>query len=136
MLHIAFFDSKEYDRQSFEAANSNDEFDIRFLETRLIPDTYKLAEDCDVVCCFVNDDVNSFVIDKLYSMGIELIALRCADYNNVDVEFAYGKVHVVRVPAYSRMQLLSMQWHYYLHLFVGSIRHTSEQRISTSVLRA
>jgi D-lactate dehydrogenase len=101
MLKNAFFDSKEYDRQSFEAANSAGEFDIRFLETRLTPDTYKLAEGCDVVCCFVNDDVNSFVIDKLYSMGIKLIALRCAGYNNVDVEYAYGKVHVVRVPAYS-----------------------------------
>ena len=101
MLKIAFFDSKEYDRQPFEAANAAGEFDIRFLDTRLTPDTYKLAEGCDVVCCFVNDDVNSFVIDKLYSMGIRLIALRCAGYNNVDVEYAYGKVHVVRVPAYS-----------------------------------
>ena len=100
-FQIAFFDSKEYDRQSFETASINGEFDIRFLETRLTPDTYKLAEGCDVVCCFVNDDVNSFVIDKLYSMGIKLIALRCAGYNNVDVEYAYGKVHVVRVPAYS-----------------------------------
>lgn len=100
-LKIAFFDSKEYDRQSFEAANSEGKFDIRFLETRLTPDTYKLAEGCDVVCVFVNDDINSFVIDKLYDMGIRLIALRCAGYNNVDVQYAYGKVHVVRVPAYS-----------------------------------
>ena len=100
-LKIAFFDAKEYDRQSFEDANSEGKFDIRFLETRLTPDTYKLAEGCDVVCVFVNDDINSFVIDKLYEMGIRLIALRCAGYNNVDVQYAYGKVHVVRVPAYS-----------------------------------
>ena len=98
---IAFFDTKEYDKQSFLAANKDDEFDIRFLETRLTPDTYKLAEGCDVVCVFVNDDINSFVIDKLYEMGIRLIALRCAGYNNVDVKYAYGKVHVVRVSAYS-----------------------------------
>lgn len=98
---IAFFDAKEYDKQSFMAANGEGEFDIRFLETRLTPDTYKLAEGCDVVCVFVNDDINSFVIDRLYEMGIKLIALRCAGYNNVDVEYAYGKVHVVRVPAYS-----------------------------------
>lgn len=100
-LKIAFFDAKEYDRQSFEASNASGEFDIRFLETRLTPDTYKLAEGADVVCVFVNDDINSFVIDKLYEMGIKLIALRCAGYNNVDVQYAYGKVHVVRVPAYS-----------------------------------
>ena len=101
MLQIAFFDAKEYDRQSFEAANVSGEFSIRFLETRLTPDTYKLAEGCDVVCVFVNDEINSFVIDMLCSMGIRLIALRCAGYNNVDVEYAYGKIHVVRVPAYS-----------------------------------
>ena len=100
-MNIAFFDAKEYDRQSFEAANVSGEFSIRFLETRLTPDTYKLAEGCDVVCVFVNDEINSFVIDKLCSMGIRLIALRCAGYNNVDVEYAYGKIHVVRVPAYS-----------------------------------
>ena len=100
-LKIAFFDAKEYDRQSFIGANKDSEFDITFLETRLTPDTYKLAEGSDVVCVFVNDDINSFVIDQLYSMGIRLIALRCAGYNNVDVEYAYGKVHVVRVPAYS-----------------------------------
>ena len=100
-IKIAFFDSKEYDRQSFEAANSNGEFDIKFYETRLTPNTYKLAEGFDVVCVFVNDDINSFVIDQLHAMGIKLLALRCAGYNNVDVEYAYGKLHVVRVPAYS-----------------------------------
>ena len=100
-LKIAFFDAKEYDRQSFESSNSNGEYDITFLETRLTSDTIKLAEGADVVCVFVNDDINSFVIDKLYEMGIRLIALRCAGYNNVDVQYAYGKVHVVRVPAYS-----------------------------------
>ena len=77
-FRIAFFDTKEYDKQSFIAANKEDEFDIRFFETRLTPDTYKLAESCNVVCGFVNDDINSFVIDKLYEMGIRLITLRCA----------------------------------------------------------
>lgn len=62
-------------------------FDIRFLETRLTPDTYKLAEGCDVVCVFVNDDINSFVIDQLYAMGIKLIALRCAGYNKPNMQF-------------------------------------------------
>nr|MCR5340114.1 2-hydroxyacid dehydrogenase [Saccharofermentans sp.] len=100
-LKIAFFDAKEYDRQSFESSNKDGEFEIMFFETRLTPNTVKLAEGADVVCVFVNDDINSFVIDKLYEMGIRLIALRCAGYNNVDVQYAYGKVHVVRVPAYS-----------------------------------
>lgn len=100
-IKIAFFDSKEYDKQSFVESNKDDEFEITYLETRLTEDTCKLAEGYDVVCVFVNDDVNSTVINRLQEMGIKLIALRCAGYNNVDIEYAYGKIHVVRVPAYS-----------------------------------
>jgi D-lactate dehydrogenase len=100
-IRIAFFDAKEYDKQSFINSNLNEEFDIKYLETRLSEDTCKLAEGCDVVCVFVNDDVNKTVIDKMYQMGVKLIALRCAGYNNVDIKYAYGKIHIVRVPAYS-----------------------------------
>ena len=104
-IKIAFFDSKEYDKQSFIESNKDDEFEITYLETRLTEDTCKLAEGYDVVCVFVNDDVNSTVINRLQEMGITLIALRCAGYNNVDIEYAYGKIHVVRVPAYSPYEI-------------------------------
>ena len=100
-IRIAFFDSKDYDQNSFMESNKEDEFEITYYETRLSEDTCKLAEGHDVVCVFVNDDVNSKVIDALHKMGVKLIALRCAGYNNVDIEYAYGKIHVVRVPAYS-----------------------------------
>ncbi len=100
-IKIAFYDAKDYDRNSFIASNGDGEFDIRYLETRLTADTYKLAEGCDAVCVFVNDEIDRFVIDRLCEMGIKLVALRCAGYNNVDVEYAYGRIHVVRVPAYS-----------------------------------
>ncbi len=98
---IAFFDAKEYDIASFENANKNDEFEIKFYETKLSEDTVNLANGSDVVCVFVNDDVGAKVIDALVSYGVRLIALRCAGYNNVDIEYAYGKIHVARVPAYS-----------------------------------
>lgn len=100
-IRIAFFDAKDYDKESFIKANVNDEFDITYYDARLSTDTCKLAEGCDVVCVFVNDDINPEVIDKLQANGVKLIALRCAGYNNVDIEYAYGKIHVVRVPAYS-----------------------------------
>lgn len=101
MIRIAFFDAKEYDIASFESANSGSEFEIKFFETKLSVDTANLASGFDAVCVFVNDDVNRDVIDVLVSGGVKLIALRCAGYNNVDIEYAYGKIHVVRVPAYS-----------------------------------
>ena len=100
-IRMAFFDAKDYDKESFVKANVNDEFDITYYDARLSTDTCKLAEGCDVVCVFVNDDINPEVIDKLQANGVKLIALRCAGYNNVDIEYAYGKIHVVRVPAYS-----------------------------------
>ena len=101
MLKVAFFDTKEYDRASFEKAAGQGDISIKYLETKLTEDTAELAKGCDVVCVFVNDNVNAAVIDKLYEYGIRMIALRCAGYNNVDLEHAYGKIHVVHVPAYS-----------------------------------
>ena len=98
---IAFFDAKDYDIASFDAANANEEFDIKFYETKLSKDTVNLASGYDAVCVFVNDAVDRDVIDALADSGVKLIALRCAGYNNVDIEHAYGKIHVVRVPAYS-----------------------------------
>ncbi len=101
MLKVAFFDTKEYDRASFEKVAGQGDISIKYLETKLTEDTAELAKGCDVVCVFVNDNVNAAVIDKLYEYGIRMIALRCAGYNNVDLEHAYGKIHVVHVPAYS-----------------------------------
>ena len=101
MIRVAFFDTKEYDRASFEKYENSENMEFKFLETKLNEYTAELASDCDAVCVFVNDTVNSEVIDKLYGYGVKIIALRCAGYNNVDIEHAYKKVHVVHVPAYS-----------------------------------
>lgn len=101
MIKVAFFDTKEYDKASFEHYNVPNEMKFKFLETKLTEDTVELAKGYDVVCVFVNDTVNDFVIDKLYEYGVKMIALRCAGYNNVDLSHAYGKIHVVHVPAYS-----------------------------------
>ena len=101
MIKVAFFDTKAYDRPSFEKYGSLHDMEFKFLETKLTEDTAELAKDCSAVCVFVNDTVNAAVIDKLYELGVKIIALRCAGYNNVDVRHAYGKIHVVHVPAYS-----------------------------------
>ncbi|MBQ8955217.1 MAG: 2-hydroxyacid dehydrogenase [Clostridia bacterium] len=101
MIKVALFDAKAYDKPSFEHYGGLRDVEFRFLETKLNEDTVELARGCDAVCVFVNDTVNSAVIDKLYEYGVKLIALRSAGYNNVDVKAAFGKVHVVHVPAYS-----------------------------------
>ena len=101
MIRIVFFDSKEYDIASFEKVIDRNTFECKYLEVKLSMDTVDLAKGYDVVCAFVNDIVDDKVIDKLYEYEIKLIALRCAGYNNVDVKYAFKKVHVVHVPAYS-----------------------------------
>lgn len=100
MIKLAFFDARSYDIESFKKYNSDD-LEISFFETKLNLKTVELAKGHNAVCVFVNDDVNKDVIDKLYELGIKIIALRCAGYNNVDLGAAFGKVHVVHVPAYS-----------------------------------
>ena len=98
---IAFFDTKPYDSKSFDENNKNFEFDITYFGAHLNQNTVELAYDFDAVCIFVNDTLNKEVIGHLLEHGVQLIALRCAGYNNVDFKAAYGKIHVVHVPAYS-----------------------------------
>ena len=100
-MKLAFFDAKPYDIPSFEKYGGEADIEIKFYETKLTVDTAELARGCEAVCVFVNDDVNAQVIDKLYEYGVKLIALRSAGYNNVDLHHAFGKIHVVHVPAYS-----------------------------------
>lgn len=101
MIKVAFFDAKAYDKPSFEQYGSLYDVRFKYLETKLNEDTVDLARGCDAVCVFVNDTVNAAVIDRLYEYGVRLIALRSAGYNNVDLRAAFGKIHVVHVPAYS-----------------------------------
>ncbi len=99
---IAFFDTKSYDRESFEQVNASGYgYEIRYFENHLTTGTVPLAEGCRVVCAFVNDTLSAEVIKALKTLGVELIALRCAGYNNVDLKAAYRTIRVVRVPQYS-----------------------------------
>ena len=85
-MKIAFFDSKPYDKPSFEKYGAESGVEFKYFETKLNEDTVELAAGFDGVCVFVNDTVNAEVIDRLYEMGVKTIALRCAGFNNVDVK--------------------------------------------------
>jgi D-lactate dehydrogenase len=101
-MKIAVFSAKQYDKDSFNQANSGFGHELVFFESRLKEQTVQLAEGFEAVCVFTNDVVNKTVIEKLHQNGIRLIALRCAGYNNVDLEAcAQRQIPVVRVPAYS-----------------------------------
>lgn len=100
-MKIAFFDTKPYDKAAFELLNQKYNYDITFFESRLKKSSISLAKDHDAVCIFVRDQVDKEVIDGLVQLGVQLIALRCAGFNNVDLKAAQNKIKVVRVPAYS-----------------------------------
>ena len=100
-MKIAFFDTKDYDKTAFDFYAEKHGITIKYYETKLNEDTVYLSAGYDAVCVFVNDDVNARVIDALYEMNVKIIALRCAGFNNVDMKHAFGRIHVLRVPAYS-----------------------------------
>jgi len=100
-LKIAFYDAKPYDMDSFRRVSDAYPVTIKYYDTKLNEDTAELARGFDAVCVFVNDTVNAAVIDKLYEEGVRVLALRCAGFNHVDMKHAYGKLHVMHVPAYS-----------------------------------
>ena len=99
---IAVFDAKPYDRVTFERVNEKYGFELTYHKEHLDINNVVLANGADAVCIFVNAVVDSDVVAKLKSYGINLIALRCAGFNNVDILAAekHG-VKVVRVPDYS-----------------------------------
>lgn len=99
MEKIAFFDTKPYDREWFDKINKS--FEIFYYEGRLRPESARLAEGCRAVCAFVNDVINSKTIDALAEMGVEVLLMRCAGFNNISLDAAKGKLTILRVPAYS-----------------------------------
>lgn len=100
-MKVAFFDAKSYDKPGFDRYTTGTDVKIKYFDTHLNEDTVSLAKGFDCVCVFVNDVVNAAVVDALHKMGVKMIALRCAGFNNVDTKACFGKIHVFRVPAYS-----------------------------------
>ena len=107
ILKIAFFGTKDYDKTFFSQLAKDKgpgayNCDITYLESRLTAETALLAKGHDAICIFVNDEANAPVIDILHQIGVRMILLRCAGFNNVDLNRCkeYG-IKVARVPASS-----------------------------------
>ncbi|MDP5293595.1 2-hydroxyacid dehydrogenase [Oceanimonas sp. CHS3-5] len=101
-MNIAFFSTRPYMQQHFTEQNRHHGFDITWFDAGLNPDTALLGRGFDAVCVFVNDKLDAEVINILAAGGVKCIALRCAGYNNVDLQAARkAGIDVVRVPAYS-----------------------------------
>ena len=102
MIQAAVFDTKPYDRKYLERVNGGGGIDWRFHEFRLSAETALTAQGAGAVCIFVNDHADRACLEQLAQLGVRLLALRCAGFNNVDLKAAQSlKLAVTRVPAYS-----------------------------------
>jgi len=101
-MKVAVFSTKPYDRRSLDAQNERHGHELTYFEPHLSAQTAALARGFEAVCVFVNDRLNAEALERLAEGGTRLVALRCAGFNQVDLEAA-GRlgVRVVRVPAYS-----------------------------------
>lgn len=103
-MKVAVFSTKPYDREFLTRANSSlaQPHELIFHETQLNPHSTLLAQGCTAVCCFVNDHVDATVLQQLADLGIKLIALRCAGFNQVDLVAAKKLgLMIARVAEYS-----------------------------------
>ncbi len=102
-MKILFYDTKKYDRDSFEKVVTDfPETEIDYLEADLSVQTARLAKGYDAVCAFVSSDVSEKVLQILGQRGVKLVLMRCAGFNNVDLAAADANgITVLRVPGYS-----------------------------------
>jgi D-lactate dehydrogenase len=101
-MRVTIFDTHKFDREALELANRGGVHELSFCEERLGLKTVEVAAGSEAVCVFVNDRVDAPVLETLAQMGVRVVALRCAGFNNVDLEAARRLgLGVVRVPEYS-----------------------------------
>src|SRR5574344_108495 len=102
-MKILFYGTQEYEKEAFNEALKNfKNIEIDFLESDLERHTAHLAEGFEAVCAFVNSTINKDVIDSLSRHGVKILLMRCAGYNNVDLDECNIKgITVLRVPGYS-----------------------------------
>ena len=102
-MRILFYDATSYDKEAFDKELKNYEgIEITYQEIDISLKTVSLARDYDAICAFVNSDLSKAVIEKLHDIGIRLILLRCAGFNNLDLEAVKAcDMTVLRVPGYS-----------------------------------
>lgn len=100
-FNVAMFSSKSYDRKSF-AQHQISGIKFTYFDERLNSDNVQLCSGFDAICAFVNDDLSADILHTLAKLGVRFIALRCAGFNNLDLDVAKTlNIKVARVPAYS-----------------------------------
>ncbi|GGF56641.1 2-hydroxyacid dehydrogenase [Alteromonas lipolytica] len=99
---VAMFSAQQYDIESFRQHPLCQQIELTTFATQLDHKTVSLCQQADVVCAFVNDELDRAILQHLKIQGVTHVALRCAGFNNVDTDAANDLgLAVSRVPAYS-----------------------------------
>ena len=129
-MKILFYDTKNYDRESFNKQLVNyPGVEIDYLKGDLAPPSAVMATGYDAVCAFVSSDVGKETLEVLDSHGVHLVLMRCAGFNNVDLETAARLgIRVLRVPGYSpeavadHALMLALPANRHVHKSYGKVR--------------
>lgn len=125
-MKITFFSAKPYEILYFNQANLTFHFEIQYIQDRLTQETALLAQDSQVVCCFVCDTLDPSTLKQLAKLGVKLIALRSAGYNHIDLNACKQLgLTVVRVPIYSPYAIAEFA----VGLILSLNRHIHESHI-------
>ena len=100
MGKVAFFDTKPYDKLWFERVE-HPGLEFKYYENKLNEETVGIVCGCTRSVAFVNDTIDARAIEQLCENGVQVLAMRCAGYNNIDFKAAYKKMNILRVPKYS-----------------------------------
>lgn len=105
-MKVAVFSARPYDRRYLDEAlqqlQDAPAFEFVYIDAALQAQTAALAAGCTVICVFVNDRLDAGVLQALHDAGVRAVLLRCAGFNNVDLDAARALgLFLARVPAYS-----------------------------------
>ena len=126
-MKILFYDAATYDVESFEKELTHfPDIEIIYHEVDISPKTVSLAQGCDAICAFVNSDLSAPVLEKLAEINIKLVLLRCAGFNNIDLEKANELgITVLRVPGYSPEAVVALAVNRHVHKSYIKVRENN-----------
>ncbi len=100
-MKVVFYGSKQYEKSIYKKLTP-DTITLDFVSERLSADTVMLSQGASAICCFVSDDLSSDILQQLHQYGIQLITLRSAGYDHIDLKSAKKiGLQVCNAPGYS-----------------------------------
>lgn len=100
-MKVCIYSVKAYEKP-FLLEHKPDNLEVVLLQDQLDKTSVSKCQGCEVISIFSRDKCTREIIDILADIGVKLICLRSAGYDNIDYQYAYqAGIKVARVPSYS-----------------------------------